>query len=355
MTNKEFFQALQGSASRPPLIIAELSGNHNQSLQKAHDLIDAAARCGVDAIKLQTYTADTITLNIDHDDFVVNNPESAWHRRSLHSLYEEAHTPWDWQASMIERVESHGIAWFSSPFDFTAVDFLEKLSPSCYKIASPELLDLALIRKCAGTGRPLIMSTGMASVAEIAEAVQAARDGGCKAPVLLKCTTSYPSSPENSNVRTIPHLAKLFGLKVGLSDHTPGLGAAVAATAMGATVIEKHLTLRRADGGPDAHFSMEPQEMESLVTECHRAWLSLGSVHYGPTDPEKNYLAGRRSLYITRDMKPGDSLNESNLRSIRPGFGLKPKHYDLLLGKKVNKAVRAGTALDWSLVMNDST
>ncbi|UEQ03316.1 pseudaminic acid synthase [Halomonas profundus] len=354
MTNTKFVKTMQSNSSQSPLIIAELSGNHNQSLQHAYELIDAAARCGVDAIKLQTYTADTITLDINRDEFVVNNPESAWHGRTLHSLYEEAHTPWDWHAALIERAESHGLAWFSSPFDFTAVDFLETLGPACYKIASPELVDLPLIRKCARTGRPLIMSTGMASIEEIAEAVQTAQDAGCVAPVLLKCTTSYPSSPENSNVRTIPHLAELFDLKVGLSDHTLGIGAAIAATAMGATVIEKHLTLRRADGGPDAHFSLEPEEMEALVTECHRAWLSLGAVQYGPTSPEKSYLPGRRSLYITKDMRPGEALTESNLRSVRPGFGLKPKYYDLLLGKKVNKVVKAGTAVDWNLIMNDS-
>lgn len=353
MTNEQLLQSLQGGHTHPPLIVAELSGNHNQSLEHAYELIDAAAWCGADAIKLQTYTADTITLDIARDEFVVNNPESAWHGRTLHSLYNEAHTPWDWHASMIERGQSHGLAWFSSPFDFTSVDFLEKLAPPCYKIASPELLDLPLIRRCAATGRPLIMSTGMASIEKIAEAVRTAQESGCSKPVLLKCTTSYPSSPENSNVRTIPHLSQLFDLNVGLSDHTMGIGAAAAATAMGATVIEKHLTLRRADGGPDSHFSLEPEEMRSLVTECHNAWRSLGTVHYGPTKPEKIYLSGRRSLYVTEDMKAGDVLSEKNLRSIRPGFGVEPKYYDLLLGKRVIQPVRAGTPFEWTLVMDE--
>ncbi len=352
MTHEELVEALSGQQPRPPVIVAELSGNHNQSLERAFELIDAAAECGADAIKLQTYTADTITLDIPRDEFVVNNPGSVWHGRTLHSLYDEAHTPWQWHAPMIERAQSRGLAWFSSPFDFTAVDFLETLNPPCYKIASPELVDLPLIRKCAATGRPLIMSNGMASVAELEAAVSAARDAGCASLTLLKCTTDYPASPENSNVRTIPHLAQLFGCHAGLSDHTHGIGAALAATALGARMIEKHLTLRRADGGPDAHFSLEPEEMKSLVVESRNAWLSLGGIHYGPTRVEKSYLRGRRSLYITEDMKAGEVLTEKNLRSIRPGFGLLPRHYESLLGRRVLQDVPRGTALAWHMVEN---
>jgi len=350
MTNEELVQALQSDTPRTPIIVAELSGNHNHSYERAFELIDAAAECGVDAIKLQTYTADTITLDIPRDEFVVNNPSSVWHGRTLHSLYDEAHTPWEWHAPMIERAQSRGLAWFSSPFDFTAVDFLETLNPPCYKIASPELVDLPLIKKCALTGRPLIMSNGMASVAELEQAVKVAREAGCTSLTLLKCTTDYPASPENSNVRTIPHMAQLFNCHAGLSDHTHGIGAAIAATVLGARMIEKHLTLRRADGGPDAHFSMEPEEMKALVIETRNAWLSLGEIHYGPTRVEKNYLRGRRSLYVSEDMKQGDVLTDKNTRSIRPGYGLPPRHLESILGCRVTRDVQRGTPLSWPLI-----
>jgi pseudaminic acid synthase len=353
MNQADFLAALTASteARVPPIIVAELSGNHNQSLPRALELIEAAAACGVDAIKLQTYTADTITLDVARDEFVVRKQGSVWDGRTLHSLYAEAHTPWEWHRPMVERAHELGLAWFSSPFDFTAVDFLETLAPPCFKIASPEVVDLPLIRKCAATGRPLIISSGMAGITDLAEAVGAARAAGCTSLTMLKCTTDYPSSPENSNLNTIPHLGQLFGCRSGLSDHTLGIGVAVAAVALGATLIEKHLTLRRADGGPDSHFSLEPQEMKSLVTECRVAWQALGSVRYGPTDAEAGYLMARRSLYISADMNAGDILSPENLRSIRPGFGLPPRDYELLLGRRVIRDVQRGTAMSWDLLL----
>jgi pseudaminic acid synthase len=354
MNQADFHAALTATVETrlPPLIVAELSGNHNQSLPRALGLIEAAAACGVDAIKLQTYTADTITLDVARDEFVVQKEGSVWQGRTLHSLYAEAHTPWEWHRPMVERARELGLAWFSSPFDFTAVDFLETLSPPCYKIASPEVVDLPLIRKCAATGRPLIISSGMAGITDLAQAVGAARSAGCTSLTMLKCTTDYPSSPENSNLNTIPHLGQLFGCRSGLSDHTLGIGVAVASVALGATLIEKHLTLSRADGGPDSHFSLEPAEMKSLVTECRAAWLAIGSVQYGPTHAEEGYLMARRSLYVSADMKAGDVLTPANLRSIRPGFGLPPRYYELLLGKRVIRDVKGGTALSWDLLLD---
>lgn len=336
----------------PPLIVAELSGNHNQSLDRALRLIEAAAESGADAIKLQTYTADTITLDAPQEEFHVKKPGSVWDGRSLYSLYQEAYTPWEWHEPMARRAMELGLEWFSSPFDFTAVDFLEKLDVPCYKIASPELIDLPLIKRCAQTGKPLIMSTGMATVAEIEEAVNAARSSGCTQLVLLKCTTDYPAAPENSHLRTIPHMAQMFQCPAGASDHTLSIGAAIAATAQGAALIEKHLTLRRADGGPDSHFSLEPEEFKALVNECHTAWAALGQVWYGPQEAERGFMRGRRSLYIAEDIRAGDVLTPQNLRSIRPGFGLPPKHYEQLLGRKVVRDVHKGTAMTWEIVGN---
>lgn len=356
MTNESFIAALCAQpGSRPPLIVAELSGNHNQSLDRALRLIDTAADCGVDAIKLQTYTPDTITLNVARDEFVVNNPQSVWHGRTLHDLYAEAHTPWEWHRPMVEHAARRGLAWFSSPFDFTAVDFLATLDAPCYKIASPELVDLPLIRRAARTGKPLIMSTGMAAFAEIGEAVAAARSAGANDIVLLKCTTDYPASPKDSNLRTMPELARKFGCASGVSDHTLGLGVAVAATALGAVLIEKHLTLARADGGPDAHFSLEPAEMTALVRECRAAWEALGSVGYGPAEPERAYVRGRRSLYLAEDVKAGEPLTPRNLRSVRPGFGLPPKHYDELLGRTLKRDALRGTPLSFELLAEQAT
>lgn len=338
------------AASRPPYVVAELSGNHNGSLERAHALVEAAAACGADAIKLQTYTADTITLDAPSEDFQVRKPGSAWDGRSLHSLYAEASLPWAWHRPLADQARALGLDWLSSPFDFTAVDFLETLDVPAYKIASPEIVDLPLIRRCAQTGRPLIISTGMATVAEISEAVEAARGAGCRQLMLLKCTTDYPAAPADANVRTIPHLADLFSCPAGLSDHTPGLGVAVAAVALGAVLIEKHLTLSRADGGPDAHFSLEPAEMAALVRECRAGHAALGRVAYGPQACERGYTRGRRSLYVCADLESGAVLTPANLRSIRPGFGLAPKHHDALLGRRVNRPVPRGTPMSWDLV-----
>lgn len=337
-------------SDNPPFIIAEMSGNHNASLERALAIVDAAADAGAHAIKLQTYTADTMTLDLNEGDFVISDPKSLWKGRQLYDLYQEAHTPWDWHKPIMERAKERGILCFSSPFDDSAVDFLETLDVLAYKIASFELVDLPLIKKCAKTGKPIIMSTGMATLAEIDDAVRTARENGCPEIVLLKCTSTYPATPENSNLHTIPHLKDLFGCTVGLSDHTLGIGAAVAAVALGATVIEKHFTLSRADGGVDSAFSLEPHELKALVEETQRAWQSLGTINYGMLEAEKKSLQFRRSLYIGEDMKAGDILTPQNLRRIRPGNGLPPKHYDLLLGKTVKSNVIKGTPVSWDQI-----
>lgn len=333
-----------------PFIIAEMSGNHNQSLERALAIVDAAADAGAHAIKLQTYTPDTMTLDLDEDEFFISDSQSLWAGQSMHALYQRAHTPWDWHAPIMERARERGIACFSSPFDESAVDFLETLGVPAYKIASFECVDLPLIRKVAGTGKPLIISTGMASIAEIAEAVDAARAAGCTDLVLLKCTSTYPASPENTHLNTIPHLRELFQCEVGLSDHTMGIGAAIASVALGATVIEKHFTLSRADGGVDSTFSLEPAELASLVIESKRAWQALGRIHYGPTEAEQKAVLRRRSIYISKDIKAGDILTEDNLRRIRPGNGLAPKHYEIVLGRRIKNNEKAGTPLSWELI-----
>lgn len=333
-----------------PFIIAEMSGNHNQSLDRALELVDAAAITGAHAIKLQTYTADTMTLDIHQDEFFISDSESLWQGNSLHDLYKLAYTPWEWHKPIMQRAADLGLICFSTPFDETAVDFLESLNVPAYKIASFENVHLPLIRKVAGTGKPIIISTGMATVAEIDEAVRVVRKTGNQQLILLKCTSSYPSTPENSNILTIPHLRTLFGCEVGLSDHTMGIGASAAAVAHGATVIEKHFTLNRADGGVDCAFSLEPEELRALVIETERAWQSLGRVTYGPGETEKKSLIFRRSIYIAQDIKAGDVLTHENLRCVRPGMGLPPKYYEMLLGRKVNKDVRKGTAMSWDLI-----
>ncbi|WP_399553390.1 pseudaminic acid synthase [uncultured Selenomonas sp.] len=333
-----------------PFIIAEMSGNHNQSLERALAIVDAAAAAGVDAIKIQTYTADTMTLDIDTGEFFIADQNSLWKGETLYRLYEKAHTPWEWHKPIFDRCKEHGIMGFSTPFDDTSVDFLEELGVPCYKIASFENIDLPLIRKAARTGKPIIASTGMTTVSELSDLVQTARDNGCTDLTLLKCTSSYPSSPEGTNLRTIPHMRELFGCDVGLSDHTLGIGVAVASVALGATVIEKHFTLSRDDGGVDAAFSLEPDEMAQLVRECRAAALAMGEVRYEMAEQEKKSLQFRRSLYIAEDMRAGDVLTEKNLRRIRPGYGLSPKHYDALLGKKVRCDVKCGTPMSWELV-----
>ncbi|GED14526.1 pseudaminic acid synthase [Aneurinibacillus migulanus] len=333
-----------------PFIIAEMSGNHNQSLERALAIVEAAAEAGVHALKLQTYTADTMTLDISEGDFYIEDTNSLWKGNSLYKLYQEAYTPWEWHKSIFDRCHELGLVAFSTPFDESAVDFLESLDVPAYKIASFENTDLPLIRKVAATGKPLIISTGMATVAELDETVRTAREAGCQDIVLLKCTSTYPANPENTNLRTLPHLSQLFDCQIGLSDHTMGTGVAVASIALGATVIEKHFTLSRDDGGVDAAFSMEPEEMKALVIETERAWQALGSISYGPTEKEKPSLKHRRSLYVSQDMKAGEMFTKENVRAIRPGAGLPPKYYEEIMGKKVTRDVKQGTPITWELI-----
>jgi N-acetylneuraminate synthase len=333
-----------------PFVIAEMSGNHNQSLERALSIVDVAAETGAHAIKLQTYTADTITLDVREGEFRIDDGKSLWNGQNLYDLYKVAHTPWKWHAPIMQRARERGVLCFSSPFDDTAVDFLETLNVPAYKIASAEILHLPLIRKVAATGKPMIISTGMASLAEIDDAVRAARAAGCRDLVLLKCTSTYPASPADTNVLTIPHMRELFGCEIGLSDHTMGVGASVAAVAHGASVVEKHFTLRRSEGGVDSAFSLEPEEMKSLVVETERAWQSLGSVNYGPTPAEIKSLAYRRSLYIAEDMKAGAVFTAKNLRIVRPGLGLAPKHFETLLGHRIKVAAKKGTPMRWELL-----
>lgn len=336
--------------SSPPFIIAEMSGNHNQSLERAFDIVDAAAEAGAHAIKLQTYTADTITLDVNEGEFFISDENSLWKGNSLHDLYKKAYTPWEWHAPIMARAAKHGMVCFSSPFDESAVDFLESLNVPAYKIASFENSHLPLIKKVAATGKPMIISTGMASIAELDEAVKTARAAGCKDLILLKCTSTYPALPTNTNILTIPHMRELFGCQVGLSDHTMGVGVSVAAVALGATVIEKHFTLARAEGGVDSSFSLEPHELKSLVVETERAWQAIGKVTYGATDAEQKSLVFRRSLYIAEDVKAGDVLTPINLRVVRPGNGLHPRFYEQMLGKQVRQDLKKGTPLSFDLV-----
>jgi N-acetylneuraminate synthase len=337
-----------GPSSRP-FVIAEMSGNHNQSLARALGIVEAAAAAGAHALKIQTYTADTMTLDIDQPDFAIDDPDSLWHGNTLYKLYGEAHTPWEWHKAIFDRCRELGVVGFSTPFDETAVDFLESLDVPLYKIASFENTDLPLIRKVAATGKPMIISTGMATVAELDVSVRAARAAGCRDLVLLKCTSTYPATPANTNILTIPHLRQLFGCQVGLSDHTMGVGVAVAAVALGATVIEKHFTLARADGGVDSTFSLEPHELASLVVESERARQALGEVAYGATAAEQASLKFRRSLYVVADLRAGETLTADNVRSIRPGYGLPPRHYESVIGRTVRRDVKRGTPLSWDL------
>ena len=334
-----------------PVVIAEMSGNHNQSLERALEIVEIAAKTGAQCLKIQTYTPDTMTLDLDEREFHIGDPGNLWEGKSLYNLYKEAYTPWEWHKPIFDKAKSLGMVPFSTPFDDTAVDFLESLNVPCYKIASAEIIDLPLIKKVASTGKPMIMSTGMASLAEIAEAVDTARKNGCSEIILLKCTSTYPAVPTDSDIITIPNLRETFDCEVGLSDHTMGLGVSIAAVALGGTVIEKHFTLRRSDGGVDSAFSLEPSEFESLVIETERAWQSLGRVKYGPTKSEEKSLRFRRSLYIVKDVKEGEVLNLENVRAIRPGLGLPPKNLDLILGKRVKMDIKTGTPLSWDHIL----
>ena len=338
-----------GAAERP-FIVAEMSGNHNRSLERALAIVDAAADAGAHALKIQTYTADTMTIDAAQPEFRIDDAGSLWSGRSLHALYDEAHTPWDWHAPIFERCRARGMIGFSAPFDASAVDFLETLDVPLYKIASFENTDIPLVRKVAATGKPLIISTGMATQAELDETVTEARAAGCRELVLLKCTSTYPATPESTNLRTIPALRERYACEIGLSDHTAGIGAALAAIALGATVVEKHFTLSRAEGGVDSAFSLEPAALAALVTESERAHLALGEVSFGPTEPEQKSLVFRRSLYIVQDLRAGAVLTPENLRAIRPGLGLAPKHIDALLGRRVARDVARGTPASWDLL-----
>lgn len=333
-----------------PFVIAEMSGNHNQSLERALEIVEAAARSGAHGLKIQTYTPDTMTIDLDEGEFFISDPKSLWEGTSLYKLYGQAYTPWEWHKPIFDRCRELGMIGFSTPFDDTSVDFLESLNVPCYKIASFENTDLPLIRKVAATGKPMIISTGMASIAELDDTVRAAREAGCKDLILLKCTSTYPATPQNTNIATIPHLRDLFCCEVGLSDHTMGVGVSVASVAVGASVIEKHFTLARADGGVDSAFSMEPAEMASLVVETERAWQALGTVSYGATVVEQKSLQFRRSLYVVKDIKAGETLTRENVRAIRPGLGMPTKYLDVILGKTIRQDVKRGTALSWSLI-----
>ncbi|MEP7702950.1 pseudaminic acid synthase [Paraglaciecola sp. 25GB23A] len=334
--------------SHPPFIIAELSGNHNQQLDLAIEMVEAAAKAGAHAIKLQTFTADSMTLDVDTDDFVIQEQDSLWCGEKLHGLYQKAATPYEWHGELFNRAKDLGMLAFSSPFDEAAVDFLDALDVPCFKIASFELTDLPLIAKAASKGKPLIMSTGMASLSEIEEAVTTARKAGCVDLILLKCTSTYPAQASNTNLLTIPHLAHAFTCQVGLSDHTAGIGVSVAAVALGATVIEKHFVLDRSAGGVDAAFSLEPKELSSLVLETQRAHQAMGQVCYGGTHSEEKSKQYRRSIYVCEDIKKGETLSRKNLRIVRPAFGLAPKHWDKVLGLTAKCDLSKGTALDWS-------
>ncbi|OFZ16581.1 MAG: pseudaminic acid synthase [Bdellovibrionales bacterium GWA2_49_15] len=339
-----------GSSSRP-FIIAEMSGNHNQSLDRALEIVRAAAKAGAHALKLQTYIAETMTLNLKEGAFLIADEASLWKGNSLYELYKLASTPWEWHKPIMKLSRELGMVCFSSPFDATAVDFLEKLDVPCYKIASFENTDLPLIRRVAKTGRPMIISTGMATVGEIEETLRAAKESGCKDIVLLKCTSTYPATPIDTNIATIPHMRDLFGTQIGLSDHTMGIGVSVASVALGATVIEKHFTLNRADGGVDSTFSLEPAELKTLVIETERAWQSIGKICYGASsENEAKSKVFRRSLIFAEDLKKGDVITDKNLKCLRPGIGLPPKYYEIFLGKKVNKSIVKGTPLTWDIL-----
>ncbi len=351
MTNPEIkIGAFTIGATHPPFMVAEMSGNHNQSLERALAIVEAAALSGAHAVKLQTYTADSMTLDIDTGEFVISDPGSIWHGESLYRLYQKAATPWEWHRPIFKRCRELGMTAFSTAFDDRSVDFLEELKTPAYKIASFENIDLPLIARVAQTGKPVIISTGMATEGEIGDAVNTARENGCEQLILLKCTSAYPASPAEANLRTIGHLRDKFNVQVGLSDHTLGVSTAIAAVAVGATMVEKHFTLSRSEGGVDAAFSLEPGEFRNLVTECNLAWQSLGTVSHKRSESEEASARFRRSLYVVEDMKAGETLSGSNMRAIRPGSGLPPKSYKEIIGRKVSKDVKRGTPITWDLL-----
>ena len=333
-----------------PFVIAEMSGNHNGSLDRALAIVDAVAASGAQALKLQTYRADTITIDVDLPAFRISADHSLWGGENLYSLYEKAHTPWEWHAPIFERAHAQGLTVFSSPFDPTAIDLLESLDAPAYKIASAEIVDLPLVERCARTGKPLVISTGMANVAEIHAAVATARAAGNDQLIVLACTASYPAPPQDSNLRGIPVLASAFDVVPGLSDHTMGIGVPVAAVALGACAIEKHVTLSRADGGVDSDFSLEPAELAALVTETERAWQALGAPRIGPTESEREVLRLRRSLYVVADVSEGEAVTPDNVRSIRPSGGLPPAELSTVLGRRFRHAAQRGTPLTWDLI-----
>ena len=334
-----------------PFVVAEMSGNHNGSLNRAMEIVEAAAAAGVHALKLQTYTADTMTLDLRKGDFLIYDKDSLWYDRTLYSLYEEAYTPWEWHEPIFKRCAELGMTAFSSPFDETAVDFLESIDAPAYKIASMENTDWPLLKKVAATGKPVIMSTGVSTLEMIASSVAVLREAGCEKLILLKCTSSYPAPPDKTNIRTIAHLQKAFGSLVGISDHTLGIGVSVASVAFGTRFIEKHITLRRSDGGVDSAFSLEPEEFKMLVDESERAFLSLGFVQYGVDSSEKTASKHKRSIYVAQDIAEGEVFTKENIRVIRPGNGLEPRYYETLLGKKARHALDAGTPLSWDLLL----
>lgn len=329
-----------------PYIIAEMSANHNGSIENAFKIIEQAKLCGADAVKLQTYTADTITLNSRAPEFMIRG--TLWDGQSLHELYQKAHMPWDWHKPLFDFAREQGITIFSSPFDFSAVDLLESLNAPAYKIASFEMVDLPLIRYVAQTGKPMIISTGMADAEEIAEAVETAKSAGCRELVVLHCVSGYPAPAADYNLRTLPDMAARFGTLVGLSDHTLDNTTAVASVVLGACVIEKHFTLDRNGGGADDSFSLEPDGLQALCRDSKTAWQALGRVHYGLKSSEQGNVQFRRSLYFVKDLQKGDTINETCIRSVRPGFGIAPKHFDELIGKRLTRNVQANTKTDWA-------
>lgn len=336
------------AADEAPYVIAEMSANHNGNIETAFKLIEAAKQSGADAVKLQTYRPDTITLNCDSEDFRIHG--GLWDGRTLYELYEEAHMPWDWHGPLFAHARKHGITIFSSPFDNTAVDLLEDLNAPAYKIASFEAVDIPLIKYVASTGKPMIISTGMADAAEIQEAIDAAREGGCKELAILHCVSGYPAPAEDYNLRTIPDMIQRFGLSVGLSDHTLDNTTAITGVAMGASIIEKHFTLDRSGGGPDDSFSLEPAELAALCKDSKTAWAALGRIDYGRKSSEQGNVKFRRSLYFVKDMKSGEVVARDSIRSVRPGFGLSPKHFDVVLGKRINRDVSAATPITWDVL-----